>query len=182
MILELAIRPEQLHRELLDAQVQVGGAELHHRALGTGLQTLELTRQLPIAGVLERLRLAGEARDRLADVAVFPRRTAVALDLLASSPSCRTSTIISVRPPWIVRSNIMLVIATIQPWFFWPTRLAFGTFTSSKKTWLKPCSPVIWIQRTNRHSGAFHIDQQIAQPPMLGRLGIGAAQQGLKSA
>src|SRR5271169_3006010 len=48
IVLELAVGPEQLHRKLLDAQVEVAGAKLHYRALGTRLQTLELTCELPI--------------------------------------------------------------------------------------------------------------------------------------
>ncbi len=41
------------------------------------------------------------------------------------------------------RSNIKVVMATCQPWFFSPTRFFFGTRTSSKKTSLKPRPPVI---------------------------------------
>ena len=75
----------------------------------------------------------------------------------------------SVRPPWIVRSNIMLVIATIQPWFFCPTRLAFGTMHIFEKDLVEAVFAGDLDQRADRHARAFHIDQQIAQSLMLGQ-------------
>src|SRR5215469_14439698 len=54
LVLHLAVGPEQLHRVELDAQVQLGAAQLHHRALRSGRQALEPARELAIAGVAQR--------------------------------------------------------------------------------------------------------------------------------
>src|SRR5208283_3966263 len=53
VVFELAIRPQQLHRESLNPQIEVARAELHHRSFGSRRQPPELTRELAIAGVAE---------------------------------------------------------------------------------------------------------------------------------
>ena len=107
---------------------------------------------------------------------------AVALDLLGQLASCCTSTIMSVRPPWIVRSNIILVIATIQPWFFWPTRLAFGTMHVLEKNLVEAALAGHLDQRPDGHARAFHVDQEVAQALVLGQRGSVRHSKVLKSA
>src|SRR6266478_8871023 len=65
LVLELAVRAEQLHRERLDAQIEVRRPELQDRSFRPGRHTSELSRELPHAGVLERLGLASEGCDFL---------------------------------------------------------------------------------------------------------------------
>ena len=158
-------------------RVQLGAAQLHHRSFRPRRHPLQPPRQLPIAGVTQRHRLAVELGDFLPHARVIPRRCAVARSDFASSTSSRHCISTPRSPPPPERSNISVVIATCQPWFFSPTRFFFGTRTSSKKTSLKPLLPVICTSGRDRHPGAVHIDHQVADSLMLGRVGIGAHQQ-----
>ena len=158
--------------------IQFGRAELHHRAFGSGRQSLEPARELPISRVLDRDRFAVELRDSLPHARHRPTRCSRCGAVCARvRPAPDTSRARRHRRRTPERSNISVVIATCHPWFFSPTRFFFGTRTSSKKTSLKPRVAGHLHQRPNGHAGAVHVDQQIADALVLGRVGIGAHQQ-----
>src|SRR4029077_1156666 len=76
--LDLAIGAEQLGRELVDAEIYLGGHDLDDRAFRARRQSLELACDLAQVEQPKRTDLARELRDLLANVVVLPRGVAVA--------------------------------------------------------------------------------------------------------
>ena len=75
------------------------------------------------------------------------------------------------------RSLARVVWATCQPSPTSPSTLAAGIRTSSRNTSLKWASPVIWRSGRMSMPGVRHVDEEVGDALVLGRVGIGAGEQ-----
>ena len=82
----------------------------------------------------------------------------------------------------MLRSWNSVAFATVQPSCSWPTRFARGTCTSSKKTSLKPGSPVICTSGRTVMPGAFMSIRMYEMPRCFGASGSVRTRQNIRSA
>ena len=96
---------------------------------------------------------------------------------ISTNPS-RAMRNLTCRPkPRARRSYIRVVNPTDQPLPTPPSTWDSCTRTLSKKTSLNSASPVICRKRLDRHSGQLHVEQEVGDPRVPGRVGIRAGQQ-----